>query len=195
MKLKDLLKKYKNKQVKLGSKTAFVYCEIVNGDIIDNLLFLSDKELEKLHELRAKYIKHMETFELYWSIRIQNKIDNFIQEMKEVCLNKNKKFRLSDYKKPIELLSKKLEDAKEDDFKTTQRNLNQYTKRIKEFTPFAEREVLEVYDSIYDKDTIIIKFEGEDEGDFWFRKEFVNVWGGLVDKRQIKRNTKTRLSY
>ena len=182
MKLKEVLKDYKNRQVKLGSKTAFVYCEIVNDNIINNLLFLSDKELENLHCLKTACELHLDRFELFWSIKKQNKIDNFIKDKKKICKHKNKKFKLSDYIDEIEKLKELIEDDKLKEFNSTQRKLNLYNKRIKEFTPFTEREVIDSYDSIYDEGTIIIKFAGDEEGEFWTRNEFNRLWGELVDK-------------
>lgn len=47
-----------------------------------------------------------------------------------------------------------------------------YVKRLKEFTPFLEREVKEVYNSILDNNTKIIKCKGHEIGGFWTKQEY-----------------------
>lgn len=164
MRLKDALKKYSGKIVKLGSASSYVYCGKVGDDICEILDEMSVKELERLKTLYAKVVKHNERFERIWMTKLENTITNFrIKAEKEGWGEKKREI---EYMKVMG----RYDRAKANDRRLTNENLRSLPPRIEAFTNYPEREVKEEYDSI-EGGTIVI-FEGLEQGDYWTVEEY-----------------------
>jgi hypothetical protein len=59
-----------------------------------------------------------------------------------------------------------------DQVKTTKKTIECYEKKIEEYTNIEDRKVIEQYNSILEPNTIIILFEGEEQGEAWTTKEY-----------------------
>lgn len=62
-----------------------------------------------------------------------------------------------------------------------QDNIKSSNKRIEKFKPLSERTVRECYRSI-DNDKTIILVKGDEMANFWLKKEFNSIFGGLHEK-------------
>ena len=114
--------------------------------------------------------------------KMKKKLKNAIDE-KEIKTEKRKLMKEAKEKLTATLNSLKIKYDKEKwqyKLEIMQENRKQflmkktpiYVKRLKEFTPFLEREVKEVYNSILDKNTKIIRCKGHEIGGFWTKQEY-----------------------
>ena len=159
MNLKDFLVDYIGVEVKLGSKAGFVYCDKLPEDYVELLTDLSEKEYAKLIYYKNKHEAHLINFDYFWV----KKIDTALKDFRKIKRPRITKEQLLD----------DLDARRKVDFKKTKEAVTLYKKRIKTFTPFLTRNVREVYDSEYDIGTKIILFEGEEQGQFWFKNEVI----------------------
>ena len=118
------------------------------------------KNLINLFFYKTKYEAHLDNFNVYWKKKIKNAIQ---------ALEKAEK-----PKEVIDAMYKFLKEEKEKDRIKTEKNIAHYKRRIKIFTPFATREIVDIYDSDYDAGTKIILFTGEEQGAYWFKGDGCN---------------------
>lgn len=161
MNLLECLDNFINKEVKIGSAVGFIYCDKIPKDTKKFLMDLTYKEYDKLKTLKNKHEVHLENFDDFW------------KKKKEYLLKILKEEKKS--KKVIALELKLLEEEKEKDLKKTKQAIETYTRKIKNFTLLETREVIEVYDSIYDIGTSIIIIKGEEQGTKWFKGDISSI--------------------
>ena len=210
MLLKDQLEQMKGCYVKIGSKLSFVYCQKCDDNIYDTLYMLGKDEYKRILETLAKTKKHLETFETRWEKNINRRVECLEKKQKnrlaakiKVETNIYKRFckteklpideeKIKEIKSEItekynikfaeemqELLTK-ANDDKAEDYRVSTGRLENYTLYKQEFMPFIEREVIEVYPSIVEKNTFIIKVTGHEQGRFWDRDEYDKYMQGKV---------------
>lgn len=173
MTLKEQLQLLKGIDVKIGFNSSFVYCYINDENTESALIELSKEEFTHLHKYRQLLKDHIKNFEAFWSDKVSRKIKQLQTTMEAAAKKHNKKLDLRQFEKEVKILRAKLEVEKETDYNTTTRKIVSYTKRIETFTPFLDREVLEVYDSTYNDGTKIIRCEGLENGPYWFKEEYI----------------------
>ena len=166
MNLRQELKLLKGKNIKVGSANGFIYCDICNKDIENIIENISVEYYNNLLYFKNKTIEYYTNFNSIW----KTKIDNKIKKLKKRCEIDNQ----VNYNNELKELKKQLDLAKKDDYTNTKKRIEYLKRRIKEFTPFLSREVLEVYDSTYDDGTKIVIFKGEENGAYWNRGEYIN---------------------
>lgn len=89
---------------------------------------------------------------------------------------KYKKKLKKGHKEQLDTLKKVTLPIKKEKFYTKVENrYNLYTKLVNAFKPYLEREVIEVYNSIVDENTLIIKVTGYEEGKYWDQEEYDKV--------------------
>lgn len=165
MGLKEALKDYKGKNVKLGSSASFVYCGEVTDDINKLLDDLAQQELMRIvkrcQSLQSARARHDEL----WNQRLERRTDEFYKlahksywTMDQMSLK---------HKRMIE----KFEKEKAHDLMVIERNLRTLPKQIETWKSYTERKVREIYPSLLEDATIII-FEGEERGNYWTVEEY-----------------------
>lgn len=80
------------------------------------------------------------------------------------------------FKTKEEIISEAKDEA-ENRLKRNVRRNAVLTKKIEEWVPFLDREVVEQYKSIVDRNVDIIIFEGDEEGAYWDEEEYVKANG------------------
>lgn len=202
MLLKEQLEQMKGCYVKLGSKMSFVYCQINDDNIENVLNKLGKEEYKRILEVLARTKKHLDNFETRWeknikrrveylekkqknklAAKIKNETNNYKRLCKkekiEIDLDKIEEIKdttTKEYEKnfaeEMQELLKKAQEDKAEDFRVSSNRLENYTLYKKEFIPFVEREVIEVYPSIVEDNTFIIRFTGHEQGRFWDKDEY-----------------------
>ena len=155
MTVREILKEYKGKEIKLGANS-FVFCEVVSDDIENIINEISNNYYQNMLKNKIWLEEYLEptNFDRRWA-------NNY----KMVC----KQYKDIRTKKEIkEHWLKKKNHA----FVYYSKRLKGLNKRIEKFTPFLERKVIEVYQSILDKNVTIIRFSGVDQGAFWSKEEY-----------------------
>lgn len=168
MTLKEQLDLIKGKDVKIGFRVSFIYCEI-NDDNIENVLNeLSENEFKKNKNELKKAKNYLNNFDMFWKNKICNAKKKFIKDNPYAD------------RKQIKTFLNKLEENKKIDLQKSQDRVLNLSSIIKNWIPFINREVLEVYNSIVDKETIIIHCEGQEFGAFWDKEEYQKVLKGEI---------------
>lgn len=155
MTVREILKEYKGKDIKLGANS-FVFCDVVSDDIENIINEISNNYYQNMLKNKSWLEEYLEptNFDRRWA-------NNY----KMVC----KQYKDIRTKKEIkEHWLKKKNHA----FVYYSKRLKGLNKRIENFTPFLERKVIEVYQSILDKNVTIIRFSGVDQGAFWNKEEY-----------------------
>ena len=162
------------------------YARIVG--INDEAKYLLDnfKEIwkEKL-ETKIKYLHNSHNEEIKKEVNKRIKEVRLKLKEENKKLSKEEKASLKEELTPIvekefvEIYNAKLEKlmekirlrkiaSKEEALKT----IEVYTEKIKNFIPYLEREVLDVYDSIVQENTKIINITGDENSNYWDREEY-----------------------
>lgn len=153
--VREILKEYKGKDIKLGANS-FVFCDVVSDDIENIINDISNNYYQNMLKNKSWLEEYLDptNFERRWT-------NNY----KMVC----KQYKDIRTKKEIkEHWLKKKNHA----FVYYSKRLKGLNKRIEKFTPFLERKVIDVYQSILDKNVTIIRFSGVDQGQFWDKEEY-----------------------
>lgn len=123
---------------------------------------------------------------------VKKEIKNKLAELKEkkIKLSKDEKKELrasltleytpkyeNEYKKAqeerlTELIEITLPQKKEEHLKELTNRHKRYAKLVKAFKPYLERKVKEVYPSIVDENTVIVRVTGYEESKYWDREEY-----------------------
>lgn len=152
--LKQVLKKYEGKEVKLGSGTCFVYCGIVNDDICDILDRYSKEEYEAAKISLFNKEEYKKDFERIWEKKWKERDEERISvEVFEI--NKAK------------------------DWLATLISIKNKRERIENWMDFIYRNVKEIYQSDVEEGVTIILFDGIEQGKYWNREEYDKA-NGLV---------------
>lgn len=162
MLLKEQLKLLEGENVKLGSGTSFIYCGVFGNNIEKIVEKLSVEEHKRLQNLKSRHTKYLLNFDRIWNARIKMKIKSF---KKEKETNKKIKTTVEEYEEEL-IIRREKEKIK------VEKNLEEVTNQLKVFTPFLEREVIDVYESIIDPEVKIVIFEGQEVGDYWDEEEY-----------------------
>lgn len=159
MKLNEAILLETGKKVKIGSGSGFVFIDTITNDTPKIIKDISDDYYKR----QKKYYKDLKTFysniDARWSERRRKAEDEWF-----------KKAARHEAQKPLHKLVEDLEKEKEAERTKTEKALRETRLRIENYVDFGERNVKEVYDSIY-ADKIII-FEGNETGDFWLESEY-----------------------
>ncbi len=115
-----------------------------------------------LAELKEKGIK----------LKKDEKKELIEQLTKEYTKKYKKEFGKEHNKQLRELKTIILPHKKEEYYTKLTNKYNQYTKLVKNFKPYLERKVKEVYNSIVDENTVIVKVTGYEEGKYWDQEEY-----------------------
>lgn len=203
MKLKEQLELLKGKQVKLGARMGFIYCEICDDNIEKVLSLIEEKEYQRILRIKNITSKSLKNFDNHWKNKKgkriellkkqqQNKLDleckkeiknaKMILKEKGILLNKKHEEKIKretlkkwekTFEKQLKELIEKTNIEKKESLEFLNNRYDNYSKYVKEFKPFLEREVLEVYNSIVDEETIIVRFTGNECGKYWDREEYI----------------------
>lgn len=157
MKLKEVLKLYQGKQIKIGADISFMYCEICDENIWDIIQKLSDERHKFIQQKLINYKEYLKNFDKFWNEKLQRQLNN-------AKLNKLNRFEIQE-------LKERWQFEKTEDYRIMKARLEKYTEFNNNWIPFLEREVLETYDSII-YDCKIIKIEGKEIGNFWDKDEY-----------------------
>lgn len=106
------------------------------------------------------------------------------KELKEKLIEKYTKENKKLFKVQIEKLIEKMLFSKARNYEETLQTIEEYVPRVRDWTPYLEREVIEVYDSIVDENCKIIRITGLEKSKYWDRDEYnrdVNG-GGVVNE-------------
>lgn len=212
MKLKEQLELLRGKQVKLGSRMSFIYCEICDDNIEKILLEMEKKEYNRIVKIKESTKKSLNNFEKHWKIKKEKRIEllkkqqekkleieikkeikntKIILKNKGIIITKKHKEKIENevtkkwkktFDEQLKELIEKTKNDKEENWEVLNKRYINYSNYVKEFEPFLEREVLEVYNSIVDEETIIVRFTGNECGKYWDREEYI-----LDTKRRNKK--------
>lgn len=161
--VRELLNKIKGRNIKIGSKSGFVYCHIVDDETIETLEVIS-YEYKKKFEEQLKDVKHyLLVFDDFWN--------NELRKRSEPLLTTNGKI-------PDKLkreIKKEWEEDKTRSHKEALIKKETLSEYLDKWKSFVERDVDSYYDSIdaqEPKDTIIIIVRGLENGMFWTTNEY-----------------------
>ena len=166
--LKEILPQFDGYDIKVSLGTSFVYCDTYSDKTASEIEFQSDYELNRLHKMLEKNEKQQKAIqkvgfrkyaEKKWLSECA-KIDDYNYDPDNIDRTKKEYPDEEDF---IECMRVKYDKLKSS-IRTTRR-------RIKEFKPFLECEVIETRDAIR-PNTKIIVCKGDIVGDFWDVDEY-----------------------
>lgn len=173
--LRNELKKYTGKVVKVGMASSFIYIHKVDdeteNDIAEiNRLYLEQlKVTARLNEnllnggYRKKFLDRIEKAR-------KAKLNKWIYEGGRKKAHYSKE-QISEAKRLLSMSPEKIEDHIKSKEKIFSDRKKDFDYRMNEELPMLDREVKEVYKAL-DPGTTIIIVEGKEEGRFWFKSEF-----------------------
>lgn len=94
------------------------------------------------------------------------------KKIKEELIEKYTKENKKLFKVQIEKIIEKMLSNKEINYEETLRIIEEYVPRVRDWTPYLEREVIEVYDSIVDENCKIIRIAGLEKSKYWDKDEY-----------------------
>lgn len=94
------------------------------------------------------------------------------KELKEKLIEKYTKENKKLFKVQIEELIEKMLSNKARNYEETLQTIEEYVPRVRDWAPYLEREVIEVYDSIVDENCKIIRITGLEKSKYWDRDEY-----------------------
>lgn len=168
MKLREAL--LEKKRVKVGSGTSFVYCGPADASRIEKH---SDDELARLKAEQATAELFIEKYPQWKDVFIKNRSAS-IWRRQALAVKRGEDNIMFKTKEEI------IDEAKNEAANRLERNARRsavLTKKIDGWIPFLDREVVEEYKSIVDRDVDIIIFMGDEEGAYWDEEEYVKANG------------------
>lgn len=168
MKLREAL--LDKKRVKVGSGTSFVYCGPVDASRIEKH---SGEELARLKAEQAEAERFIEEYPRWKDIFIKNR-SALLWRRQALAIKRGEDNIMLKTKEEI------ISEAKDEAANRLERNVRRnaaLTKKIEEWVPFLDREVVEQYKSIVDRNVDIIIFSGDEEGAYWDEEEYVKANG------------------
>ncbi len=168
MNLKEALQLHQGCQVKVGADTSFIYCSICDDKIFDVIQKMSDERYDFIIERKKIYTNlfNKKAFEKKWEKMIKFRMDAFEKRLLKngKAITPEAKQKHLDYLKFI----------KHKQWRSIELGYERYTKYVKEWQPYLEREVYDIYDGIL-YDCKIIRFVGPEVGQYWDREEYENA--------------------
>lgn len=160
MTLGEAIKVNQGKNIRIGAASAFIYINKCTRYTKNTIERLSNKELERLKDLKEKNKEHKQDYIIFWDKRTRERLKKVINDSKTCKIQA----RLNEEIKRIERDKKK-------DFEQTEKNIKEYTERINNFIPYLKREVIKMYQSDINDDVIII-IQGLETGESWDEQEY-----------------------
>lgn len=173
MTVREVLKEYKGKAIKLGGATGFIFCSVVDDDTIKVIREASRKELKSYRQVLKDAENRSNNFKARWNTRTANAIKVYNANVRDGFKPQ--------YTSIADLRAKHVELQRRE----KKRNASEipiYGDKIKNFKPILDRKVKEIYPSMVNDDETIIIFEGDTTGMFWDREEYESKKLG-VNKR------------
>ena len=168
--LKELLNDMNGETVKLGSASGFVFCGKVDENTEGTLIKLSAEELDSLKNLLKLTKRHDKNFDQIWDMKLKGQLELLEESAEEHSYSISEKEQ-----KERELIAKH-NKARDKDRRLTDKRLVSLPERIRNFTNFTERKVLDRYASEFGGSIII--FEGEENGQYWTVEEYEEANNG-----------------
>ena len=163
MTVREVLKEYKGKAIKLGGATGFIFCSVVDDDTIKVIREASRKELKSYRQVLKDAENRSNNFGSRWKTRTANAIKIYKADVREGSAPR--------YKSVADLRAKHVELQRREK-KRNASEIPTYAEKIKNFKPILDRKVKEIYPSMVNDDETIIIFEGDTTGMFWDREEY-----------------------
>ena len=160
MTLGEAIKVNQGKNIRIGAASGFIYINKCTRSTKNTIERLSNKELERLKDLKEKNKEHKKDFDFIWDYRTR-------ERLKKIIIHK----KINRIQRYIDEEFKKTERDKQKDFEKTEKNIKEYTERINNFIPYLKREVIKMYQSDINDDVIII-IQGLETGESWDEQEY-----------------------
>lgn len=172
MTVRYALIKHQGEIIKIGADNGFVYCGKCDENILDVIEQIGKEKHEELKRGMAKVNHRLNNFETIWRNRKEYVITLWFGKR-----YKKNKVKLKDNylrQTTLEDLERELENDKQKQFVTLMNYKNKVGDFLKEYKPFLDREVLDIYPSTdcYENVDYIIKFEGIEKGEYWTCEEY-----------------------
>lgn len=171
--VREVLKEYKGKAIKLGGATGFIFCSVVDDDTIKVIREASRKELKSYRQVLKDAENRRDNFKARWNTRTANAIKVYNANVRDGFKPQ--------YESVADLKAKHVELQRRENMRNASEIPN-YTQRIANFKPILDRKVTEIYPSMVNDDETIIIFEGDTTGMYWDREEYESKKLG-VNKR------------
>lgn len=171
MTLREALEVAKGKEIRLGSGSSFIFIGKVENDTIEEIDGLSDEEKERLRKMREEGKHHRDSFENYWQNTAKKRLNTVVNGSKLDHVVENIQEELD-----------QIAIDKQRDWDLTLDKIETYTMKVAQWVPYLDREIMDAYNS-FENDDLIILFEGDENGKYWFKSEYE------ADKKR-KRNEK-----
>lgn len=168
--LKELLNDMNGETVKLGSASNFVFCGKVDENTEGTLIKLSAEELDSLKDRLTWTKARDKNFDHIWDMTLKRRLKLLEESAEKHSYSINEKEQ-----KERELIAEH-NKARDKDRRLTDKRLVSLPERIKNFTNFTERKVLDRYASEFGGSIII--FEGEENGQYWTVEEYEEANNG-----------------
>lgn len=176
MTLREALEVAKGKEIRLGSGSSFVFIGKVDESTVEEIDGLSDEEKERLRKTREEAKHHRESFENYWINTAKKRLNSIINGSK--------------LENVVENIQKELDQIaidKQRDWDLTLDKIETYTMKVAQWVPYLDREIIDAYNSA-ENDDLIILFEGDENGKYWFKSEYE------ADKKRKKNEKQVQTS-
>ena len=176
MTLREALEVAEGKEIRLGSGSSFVFIGKVGESTIEEIDGLSDEEKERLRKTREEAKHHRESFENYWINTAKKRLNSVVNGSK--------------LENVVENIQKELDQIaidKQRDWDLTLDKIETYTMKVAQWVPYLDREIIDAYNSA-ENDDLIILFEGDENGKYWFKSEYE------ADKKRKKNEKQVQTS-
>ena len=176
MTLREALVMAEGKEIRLGSGSSFVFIGKVDESTIEEIDGLSDEEKERLRKTREEAKHHRESFENYWTNTAKKRLNSVVNGSK--------------LENVVENIKKELDQIaidKQRDWDLTLDKIETYTMKVAQWVPYLDREIIDAYNSA-ENDDLIILFEGDENGKYWFKSEYE------ADKKRKKNEKQVQTS-
>ena len=173
--LREEIKKHRGKLLKIGMASSFVYVHVcdentesdiqtINKAYRDNMKMAYEQNKLLIDEYPKRFMNRVMRAK-------QAKRDGWIKN----TYGKPQKLSQDSIKKYKKLLAMSPEEIEEHLDEMRDKHIarsRKYSWHLKHDLPMLDRQVLEVYTSFEDKNTIIVIVEGIEEGAYWFPSEY-----------------------
>ena len=163
--VRELLNKINGRNIKIGSKSGFVYCHTVDDETIETLEAIS-YDYKKKFEEQLKDVKHyLLVFDDFWKTELRKRSEPLLKS--DIPSDK-----LEELKNEIK---KEWEEDKARSHKEALNKKATLKEYLEKWKSFVERDVDSYYDSVdvqEPKGTIIIIVRGLENGAYWTTNEY-----------------------
>lgn len=160
--VREKLNELKGVNIKIGSKSGFVYCHKVDNNTIEELTAISYEYHKKFKRQLKDVEEYLKNFNTFWDVELRKRLDLALSERVLT-------------KEDGEFIKNIWQQDKDKSYKEVTNKKATLTKYLKGWKGFTEREVKEVYDTISTqepKGTKIIIVDGLEIGEYWTTKEY-----------------------